>query len=304
MALQLQNQRRELIDANQQLDARRRFTEAVLSGVTAGVIGLDEERRIVLPNRAASRFLDPPSPARGDAGRDPTAHDMAGPPSPMPSSSAPISPISCPRPAALRARRARGRPDGAGAVKVRRAAAEYTLLVRLAAQIEGAGGNGRIVGYVLTFDDITALLGAQRQAAWAEVARRIAHEIKNPLTPIQLSPSGSAESSRGRSTQATAPRSTARSRRSSGRCDVIGRLIREFSAFAPCRTRACGPSPWPSSCTTRWSSRRAPGPLWRSGRSRRGRRHLSRLRRREDQPGPEQHPAERDPGPGRAPARQ
>lgn len=217
MASQLHNQRRELIEANQQLDARRRFTEAVLAGVTAGVIGLDAERRIVLPNRAASRFLEP----TGDSGAsgEIIEPEIAG------------SHIASSLPETLplfdRAELELGQTVQEQ-VTVRRAAAEYTLLVRLAAQREG----DRIVGYVLTFDDITALLSAQRQAAWAEVARRIAHEIKNPLTPIQLS-----AERLGRKFQ---EQIDAADRASFNRSldtiirqvDVIGRLIREFSAFA------------------------------------------------------------------------
>ncbi|MEZ5859368.1 MAG: HAMP domain-containing protein [Geminicoccaceae bacterium] len=163
MATQLHSQRRELIDANHQLDARRRFTEAVLSGVTAGVIGLDDQRRIVLPNRAASHFLE--SAAGGEIAGVDIQH---------------VLPETLPL--FERAELAAGQTVQQQ-VTVRRGLAEYTLLVRLAAQREGDA----IVGYVLTFDDITVLLSAQRQAAWAEVARRIAHEIKNPLTPIQLS---------------------------------------------------------------------------------------------------------------------
>ncbi len=236
MATQLQNQRAELIEANQQLDGRRRFTEAVLSGVTAGVIGLDADRRIILPNRAASRFLEPPSrrgasPDSLDA--DFAAEEIIG---------ADIATV-LPETQRLfdRAELALGQAVQAQ-VRVHRGGAEYTLLVRLAAQREGTsdgdgqGGGGRagdrIVGYVLTFDDITQLLSAQRQAAWAEVARRIAHEIKNPLTPIQLS----AE----RLGRKFAAQIKAEDRPSFSRSidtiirqvDVIGRLIREFSAFA------------------------------------------------------------------------
>lgn len=211
MASQLQNQRRELIDANQQLDARRRFTEAVLAGVTAGVIGLDADRRIVLPNRAASRFLEPAS-----GGAEP---EIAG------SHIAEALPETLPL--FERAELEAGQTVQ-GQVTVRRAAAEYTLLVRLAAQREGE----RIVGYVLTFDDITALLSAQRQAAWSEVARRIAHEIKNPLTPIQLSAERLGRKFKeqiAEADQASFGRSIDTIIR---QVDVIGRLIREFSAFA------------------------------------------------------------------------
>jgi len=215
MASQLQNQRRELIEANQQLDARRRFTEAVLSGVTAGVIGLDAERRIILPNRAASHFLEPARVGAGEVAEQ----EIAG------------SHIATALPETLplfeRAELEAGQPVQ-GQVTVRRAAAEYTLLVRLAAQLEGE----RIIGYVLTFDDITALLSAQRQAAWAEVARRIAHEIKNPLTPIQLSAERLGRKFEAQIAEADRSSFSRSIDTIIRQVDVIGRLIREFSAFA------------------------------------------------------------------------
>ena len=162
MTSQLSSQRRELIDANQQLDDRRKFTEAVLAGLTAGVIGLDAERRILLPNSAASEFL----------GMDPFEIEGKRVSELLPE----VEPLFD---------RLERYPlqDVAQQLEVGRDNQVYTLLVRLSAQTSA----GEVAGYVLTFDDITALLSAQRQAAWSEVARRIAHEIKNPLTPIRLS---------------------------------------------------------------------------------------------------------------------
>jgi len=117
-------------------------------------------------------------------------------------------------------------------VRVNLSAAEYTLLVRLAAQFEETEDQPRIVGYVLTFDDITALLSAQRQAAWAEVARRIAHEIKNPLTPIQLSAERLGRKFEGQIDVADRSSFSRSINTIIRQVDVIGRLIREFSAFA------------------------------------------------------------------------
>jgi two-component system nitrogen regulation sensor histidine kinase NtrY len=238
MATQLQNQRAELIDANHQLDGRRRFTEAVLSGVTAGVIGLDESRRIILPNRAAARFLE--AGARQRARRDESASEAAEPAGlgvdEIEIAGADIAQV-LPETLPLfdQPELALGQTVQAQ-VTVHRAAVEYTLLVRLAAQRAGVAERSddpdRIVGYVLTFDDITALLSAQRQAAWAEVARRIAHEIKNPLTPIQLSAERLGRKFQGQIAEADRS-SFARSIDTIIRqVDVIGRLIREFSAFA------------------------------------------------------------------------
>ncbi len=162
MTSQLDGQRRELIAANQQLDDRRRFTEAVLAGVTAGVIGLDSSRRVILPNRSAMDLLA----IGGDGLAERPVEDV------LPE----LSPLFA---------RLAERPDEPvqEQISVIRGGHQRTLLVRLAAQLEGE----EIRGFVLTFDDVTELMSAQRQAAWAEVARRIAHEIKNPLTPIRLS---------------------------------------------------------------------------------------------------------------------
>jgi len=162
MTSQLATQQQGLLDANRELDARRRFTETVLSGVSAGVIGLDNEGCINLPNRSASELLA--TDLQQSIGRSlsevvPEMADLIE--------------------TALR------RPDRMhqAQIKLVRKGSFHTLLVRVAAEHLATD----IIGYVVTFDDVTELLSAQRKAAWADVARRIAHEIKNPLTPIQLS---------------------------------------------------------------------------------------------------------------------
>jgi two-component system nitrogen regulation sensor histidine kinase NtrY len=162
MTNQLESQRRELIEANRQLDQRRQFTETVLSGVSAGVLGLDEDGRVHLPNRSATDLL----------GR--SVDELVGHP----------LEAAVPEMAELleNARSRQGRVVE-GQVKLRRHGELRTLLARIAAERL----DGEIQGFVVTFDDVTELLSAQRKAAWADVARRIAHEIKNPLTPIQLS---------------------------------------------------------------------------------------------------------------------
>ncbi len=163
MTGQLESQQHDLIEANRQLDDRRRFTEAVLSGVSAGVVGLDAEGCVDLPNRTACDML-------GIA-----ADDLYG---------KPIQEVA-PEMADLVAK-ARRRPHRGAVEQVQFTDGDgrtRTLLVRVTVEAETAG----VAGFVLTFDDITELLAAQRKAAWADVARRIAHEIKNPLTPIQLS---------------------------------------------------------------------------------------------------------------------
>ena len=162
MTDEVENQRRELIEANRQLDARRRFTESVLSGVSAGVIGLDSQGRIELPNRSALVLLS----SRADEWIGRKLADAV------------------PEMGALM-EKALQRPERGAQAKnmVVRGRRTRTLLVRIGAERLGA----ELEGFVVTFDDITELLAAQRTAAWADVARRIAHEIKNPLTPIQLS---------------------------------------------------------------------------------------------------------------------
>ncbi len=162
MTSRLSEQQSELKDTNAQLDERRRFTEAVLAGVSAGVIGLDRAGHITLPNRSASLLL----------GQDLT--DAIG------KSLAVVAPDFAPLLAEVMQSPQKVVQHE---VQVAEGGMQKTFLVRLSSeQVDGA-----TEGYVMTFDDITALQSAQRKAAWADVARRIAHEIKNPLTPIQLS---------------------------------------------------------------------------------------------------------------------
>ncbi len=161
MTYQIESQQRELREANRQLDERRQFTETVLTGVSAGVIGLDRSGRVNLPNRSASSLLG--VDLEQSIGQDlaQVVPEMAG-----------------------LLDEAERRPErlAQSQVQLVRGTSTRTLLVRIAAEHYGR----EISGFVVTFDDITELLSAQRKAAWADIARRIAHEIKNPLTPIQL----------------------------------------------------------------------------------------------------------------------
>ncbi|WP_245580130.1 sensor histidine kinase NtrY-like [Niveispirillum irakense] len=207
MTSQLESQRTELVEANRQLDLRRRFTEAVLTGVSAGVLGLDHQGRINLPNLSAAELLGVGDPA-SLIGRDllEVAPEMAE--------------------LMANIRRRAGR-QVESQVQLRRAGQHRTLLVRVAAEIVG----GEIKGFVVTFDDVSELLSAQRKAAWADVARRIAHEIKNPLTPIQLS----AERLRRKYLkEITSDPETFRAMTDTivRHVDDIGRMVDEFSAFA------------------------------------------------------------------------
>lgn len=162
MLIQLAEQRESLLEANQQLDQRRRFTEAVLTGVSAGVLGLDAVGRVRAVNPSAAELLGfEPGSAIGR---------MLGELSPELDS------------AFTEMRHATGRAMQKP-VSIRRDGPERVLMVRVGTEFSGLD----VIGYVLTFDDVTELQTAQRAAAWSDVARRIAHEIKNPLTPIQLS---------------------------------------------------------------------------------------------------------------------
>jgi two-component system, NtrC family, nitrogen regulation sensor histidine kinase NtrY len=163
MTRQLKGQREALMQNHRQTERRRRQFDSVLSSVTAGVIGLDAQGRIDFINRSAQRLLALEE-AR-DHGRD----------------------LGHTAPELLHLyERLR---EGAGAVvqeeiRVSRKGRLERLLVRMAVRRSEAG---RLEGYVVAFDDVTELVSAQRMAAWGDVARRIAHEIKNPLTPIRLS---------------------------------------------------------------------------------------------------------------------
>ena len=162
MTSQLSAQRAELMDAYGQLDERRRFTETVLAGVSAGVIGLDANGRIELPNRTAAELLG--ADLQANIGR--RLADIAPEFGPL------IETVMA-------------APDRPATAEFEHGPAMHkrSLLVRIGAEMKPDG----LDGFVVTFDDVTELLSAQRKAAWADVARRIAHEIKNPLTPIQLS---------------------------------------------------------------------------------------------------------------------
>ena len=162
MTDQLAAQRQDLEDAYRQLDARRQLTEAVLAGVSSGVLSVDDDGRIERVNRPALELLDVSEESL--LGRQLTQV--------LPALDEGLS-------------SARSRPDRSWQrqIELSRGGAARTLLVRVAARAAGAGN----AGFVVTFDDVTELLSAQRMAAWGDVARRIAHEIKNPLTPIQLS---------------------------------------------------------------------------------------------------------------------
>jgi two-component system, NtrC family, nitrogen regulation sensor histidine kinase NtrY len=163
MTLELSQQQNRLVAANTLNDERRAFTEAVLSGVPAGVIGVDTQGIVTVSNAAAERLL-----GSGDAGQGLVGASIEN-----------ILPALVP--ILQEARSTRLRLHQAQA-KLQRDGRERILNVRVTSNPQRADQ-----GSVITLDDISDLVSAQRTAAWADVARRIAHEIKNPLTPIQLS---------------------------------------------------------------------------------------------------------------------
>ncbi|TKW68631.1 MAG: HAMP domain-containing protein [Paracoccus denitrificans] len=163
MTRQLKAQRAELVESHRASDERRRLFDSVLSSVTSGVIGLDEDGDVDFLNRSAARMVGV------DPSRD---HDR------------PLSEV-VPEFAPLLKRLSGSVAEAVqDEIRLVREGRMESLLVRMAVRHSTDGG---LEGYVVAFDDVTELVTAQRMAAWGDVARRVAHEIKNPLTPIQLS---------------------------------------------------------------------------------------------------------------------
>ncbi len=207
MTSQLEGQRRDLVEANQQLDFRRQFTETVLAGVSAGVVGLDVSGKITIANISAAQFLGVDQAKLIGSYLSDFIPDLA----PVLEGNAPRSNrvvqlhIDLQRP---------GLP-------------ERSFLLRVTAEYAG----GEIRGFVVTFDDLTDLMVAQRKAAWADVARRIAHEIKNPLTPIQLS-AERLKRKYAKEVQTEPETFIACTDTIIRHVEDIGRMVDEFSAFA------------------------------------------------------------------------
>jgi two-component system nitrogen regulation sensor histidine kinase NtrY len=211
MIRQLKTQRNQLISARDVIDDRRRFTEAVLAGVTAGVIGVEPGGTVTIVNRSAEAMLG--LSEKACMGRD-------------------LSELVPEVGAVFVNGVAGGRAVYREQVTFYRRGAERTYNVQVT--LEQGGADSESIdnkAYVVTIDDITDLVQAQRSSAWADVARRIAHEIKNPLTPIQLS----AERIRRRF-----GRVIVEDREIFDQCTDtiirqvgdIGRMVDEFSAFA------------------------------------------------------------------------
>jgi two-component system nitrogen regulation sensor histidine kinase NtrY len=160
MTQELRTQRDDLVRARDVIDTRRRFTEAVLAGASAGVIGVDSLGGVRILNRSAERLIGRTEDEALGKQLDEVFPELA--------------------PIMLAAKTGARTQDQ---VTISRNGRERNLSVRVTGEQSGETDHG----YVITLDDITELVAAQRTSAWADIARRIAHEIKNPLTPIQLS---------------------------------------------------------------------------------------------------------------------
>jgi two-component system nitrogen regulation sensor histidine kinase NtrY len=205
MTQELRAQHDDLVGARDQIDQRRAFTEAVLAGVGSGVIGLDTKGRITILNRSAERLI-------GKSEANLIGTDIAE---------------AIPEIASLAAEAQAGNERVRRTVILRSGGRDRTIDVRVTTESSSESQHG----YVITLDDITELVAAQRTSAWADVARRIAHEIKNPLTPIQLS----AERLRRKyGKQLTGDREVFEQCTDTIIRQVgdIGRMVDEFSAFA------------------------------------------------------------------------
>jgi len=162
MTEELRAQRNRLLENTEQIERRRRLFDSVLSSITSGVVGLDAAGNVSFVNRSARRLLE----VGGE--HEDVALSVA-----VPEFGALFDTL-----------RAEGREVVQDQINLVRAGTQEALLVRLSTR---RTSEGALEGYVAAFDDVTDLVSAQRMAAWGDVARRIAHEIKNPLTPIQLS---------------------------------------------------------------------------------------------------------------------
>src|SRR5689334_3117451 len=162
MTQELRSQRDELVNASELIDSRRRFIEAVLSSASAGIIGVDASGSIGILNRSAEKLI-------GQAESEVLDH--------------PLSEVLPELDEMMKTAREGTQKLVQGQITVNRDGHERNLSVRVSAEQTSQSQDS----YIITLDDITELVSAQRTSAWGDVARRIAHEIKNPLTPIQLS---------------------------------------------------------------------------------------------------------------------
>lgn len=207
MVRQLKGQRAALLSNTEQIERRRRLFDSVLGSVSSGVVGLDVKGRVTFVNRAAEKLLA--------WEEDRQSIDIT---------------VAVPEFSEL-FKRVRKSTGGfvQDEIRVTRSGEQESLLVRMSTRHTD---SGRREGYVVAFDDVTDLVSAQRMAAWGDVARRIAHEIKNPLTPIQLS----AERTRRKFSKLLGEQDAAELGKLTDvivrQTDDLRRIVDEFSKFA------------------------------------------------------------------------
>ncbi|KKB96692.1 Alginate biosynthesis sensor protein KinB [Candidatus Arcanobacter lacustris] len=161
MTEQIAKQRNELIEAANEIDVKRHFNEMVIAGVSAGIIAVDTDKKISVINKSACNMLVVQAFEVVETDIESVIPEFE--------SLFDLSELT---------------PDVPvqSEINIMRQGRKIALLVRIVAE----KFNNHLQGYIITFDDITELLVAQRTAAWSDVARRIAHEVRNPLTPIRL----------------------------------------------------------------------------------------------------------------------
>lgn len=206
MARRIQKQQSELLGTNRELELQKQFIESTLAGVSVGVIGLDAKGKILYPNQMASQLLDVVLTEK--IGKK-------------------LSSVSSPLHAVFQKSLKIGKPFYEEQVSFQIRGLQRVFLVRILFEIE----KEKVEGYVVTLDEITGLLDAQKQAAWADVARRVAHEIKNPLTPIHLA-AERLKRKYGREIKSSPETFDECLETIKRQVIYIGNMVSEFSAFA------------------------------------------------------------------------
>jgi len=206
MTKQLKHQRDTLVDNNEQIEERRRLFDSVLSSVTSGVIVLDKNGKVNFTNNSANRLLS----SKKDRTTKIQLVDI------FPELNSLFQKLKTSKADNMQSE-----------IRLLRSGRLENFLVRMGTMNE----DKKLKGYVVAIDDVTNLVSAQRSAAWGDVARRIAHEIKNPLTPIQLS----AERIRKKFSPLLGDKSDALKQMVeviTRQTDDIRRIVDEFSKFA------------------------------------------------------------------------
>src|SRR6202022_1135568 len=219
---QIEASSRDLSAANAELDQRRRQTETILESIPTGVLSLDANRRVTHATQALLRIFHPNSPApqilQGGALGDVFPADVLEDFEPL-----------------LR------RADRMGMTTSQMEMTLQRTSLNVAVTVATLRHQGERTGYVIVFEDLSDLLKGQKQAAWREVARRVAHEIKNPLTPIALSAERITRHLERSTTPASLEIVRSCAETIAGAVETVRRLVDEFSTLA--RFPASSPRP-------------------------------------------------------------